>query len=592
MPSLSALPPGGLLILGGLLLPILPGRWRSGWMLALPILSGLQLLAVRQAFPEGGTWTFALLDYQLVPVQVDRLSLVWGVIFHMAALLCAVYALPIKDAVQQVTALVYAGAALGAVFAGDLLTLFVYWELTAISSVFLIWARRTERSYRAGMRYLIIQVGSGVILLAGILLHLRDTGSLAFREAFYHALPATDATWWGLNSPGTALIFLAFGIKAAFPLLHNWLADAYPEATVPGTVYLSIFTTKLAIYTLARGFPGTGILVGIGATMTVFPLFYALLENDLRRAMTYILNNQLGFMVVGIGLANFARSPEVAQLALNGTAAHAFAHILYEGLLFMALGAVLYRRGTIHSSQLGRLYPSMPWTAACCLVGAASISGFPLLSGFVTKSMIVTAAAEQHRTVVWLVLLFASVGVFLVAGIKIPRAAFFGRGPGPQVSEAPPPMLAAMIGGAALCLILGIWPGGLYALLPYPVTYQPYTVSHVIVQLQLLAFTGLAYAGLRRAALFPVAQPSVNLDTDWFYRRLLPAVVARLVGEIRQLGSAVAAGVRQVLQAFLAWVRQQCDPGGVFGRSWSTGGMVIWAAMLLGAYLILYYLER
>ena len=272
---IDSLPPGAILILGAWLLPLLSGRWRSGWMLLLPVLSGLQLLFI---FPEGTERTFQLFNYQLLPVHIDRLSLVWGYIFHLATFFVVLYSLHVKDSVEQVSALVYAGSAIGAVFAGDLLTLFVYWELTAVSSVFLIWACRSERAYRAGMRYLIIQVGSGVILLWGILLHLRDTGSLDFLQAFHYTLPSTDAFFLGLNSPGTALIFLAFGIKAAFPLLHNWLEDAYPEATVTGTVCLSVFTTKLAIYVLARGFPGTGMLVWIGIGMTCFPIFFAVID--------------------------------------------------------------------------------------------------------------------------------------------------------------------------------------------------------------------------------------------------------------------------------------------------------------------------
>jgi multicomponent Na+:H+ antiporter subunit D len=586
---IDSLPPGILLIVGALFLPLLPARWKSAWILLLPALSGLHFL---WAFPAGRSLTFDFLGYPLTPVHLDRLNMVWGIIFHIAAFICALYACHVKDSVQHVSAMIYAGAAIGAVCAGDLITLFVYWELTAVSSVFLIWASRNERSYRAGMRYLIIQVGSGVILLAGILLHLRDTGSLAFVDGFYKLLPTADAKFLGLNSPGTALIFLAFGIKAAFPLLHNWLQDAYPEATVTGTVYLSIFTTKLAVYALARGFPGTGILIGIGATMTIFPLFYAAIENDLRRSMTYILNNQLGFMVVGVGLANFAKNPEVAQLALNGTAAHAFAHILYEGLLFMALGAVLYRSGTIQGSQLGGLYKSMRVTAICCLVGAASISAFPLFSGFVTKSMVLSAAGEQHLAAVWLVLLFASVGVFLIAGIRIPFVAFFGRDGGKQLSAEPPNMWAAMGASAALCVIIGVWPGLLYAILPYPVDYQPYTPTHVVAQLQLLAYTALAFATVKLTALYPVERASVNLDTDWFYRKLLPVVIAGLYQLGVRVRSATVSLTRYAFDQKLSWVKRQCGPQGPFGRSWSTGGMMIWAAMLLGAYLIIYYLER
>jgi multicomponent Na+:H+ antiporter subunit D len=267
---IASLPPGSILILGGLLVPLLRGRLLQVWMLALPVVSFLHLLS----FPEGYLLHVHLFDYELTPIRIDRLSLVWGYIYHLVAFLTIVYSLHVKDGVQNVSGTTYVGAAVAAVFAGDLITLFVFWELTAVTSVFLIWASRNERSYRAGMRYLIIQVGSGVLLLAGTIIHLQQSGSIAFGHL-------------GIGTLGTNLIFLAFGIKCAFPLLHNWLQDSYPEATVTGTVFLSAFTTKLAVYALARGFPGTELLIWIGATMTVFPIFYAVIENDLRRVLSY-----------------------------------------------------------------------------------------------------------------------------------------------------------------------------------------------------------------------------------------------------------------------------------------------------------------
>ena len=376
---MTEFPPGLILILGALLVPLLRGNLRNAYMLALPIVGFWGLLTI----PEGQHFVIQVFGYTLNPVRVDRLSLVWGYIFHIAAAISVIYAFHIRDTMQQVAALIYAGAAIGGAFAGDLISLFVYWEGTAIASVFLIWATRTETAYRAGMRYLIIQVGSGVLLLAGAIILLNDTGSIAFGKM-------------ELKGLGPILIFIAFGIKAAFPLLHNWLQDAYPQATVTGTVFLSAFTTKLAIYALARGFPGTEMLIWIGAIMTAFPIFYAVIENDLRRVLAYSLNNQLGFMVVGIGIGT--------ELSLNGTAAHAFSHILYKALLFMSMGAVLYRTGTIKGSELGGLYKTMPWTTGFCMVGAASISAFPLFSGFISKSLIVTAAAQivfNHRIEDW-----------------------------------------------------------------------------------------------------------------------------------------------------------------------------------------------
>ena len=354
------------------------------------------------------------------------------------------------------------------------------------------------------MRYLLIQVGSGVLLLAGTILYYKQSGTIAFNK-------------FELTEIGPMLIFIAFGIKAAFPLLHNWLQDAYPQATVTGTVFLSAFTTKLAIYALARGFPGTELLIWIGAIMTAFPIFYAVIENDLRRVLAYSLNNQLGFMVVGVGIGT--------ELSLNGTAAHAFSHILYKALLFMSMGAVLYRTGTIKGSELGGLYKSMPYTTGLCIIGAASISAFPLFSGFISKSLIITATAVEGYWGVWLVLLFASAGVFHHSGIKIPYFAFFQHDSGKRPEEAPLNMLIAMSLAAFLCIAVGVYPQALYNILPYEVNFQPYTTTHVVTQLQLLLFSALAFGWLMRSGLYPPELKSTNLDFDWIYRYFLPRLL-------------------------------------------------------------------
>jgi multicomponent Na+:H+ antiporter subunit D len=560
---MASFSPGLILILGALAVPFLRGTARSVYMLALPVLGLASLLLLE----PGGHWHVPFLGYELEVVRVDRLSNVFGIVFFLAAGLSVLYALQDQDPVQQVAALIYAGSAISAVYAGDLLTLFVFWELTAITSVFLIWARRTERAYRAGMRYLIIQVGSGVLLLAGALFHVVQTGSIAF-------------TTLGLDGNlGTTLIFLAFGIKCAFPLLHNWLQDAYPEATVGGTVWLSAFTTKLAVYALARGFPGAEILIWIGVTMTAFPIFYAVIENDLRRVLAYSLNNQLGFMVAGIGVGT--------PLALNGTAAHAFCHIIYKALLFMSMGAVLHRTGTIKGTDLGGLYKSMPWTAGFCIVGAASISAFPLFSGFVSKSLILAATAEQGYLVPWLILLFASAGVFHHSGIKIPFFAFFAHDSGIRVREAPWNMLAAMAIAAFLCIVIGVWPAPLYALLPYPVDFQPYTAAHVITQYQLLLFSALAFTWLMRTGLYPPEMRSVNLDFDVVYRKGLPAasrVFVRTFGPIdRKLRGAALGGLRRVLDQ----VYRHYGPGGALARSVSVSNMALWVIIMLAGYLVI-----
>ena len=562
---MTSLNPAVIFLLAGLFIPFASAGARRYIALAAPVV-GLALLMLA-GFGDHGQVT--LFNLELTTYRLDKLAFVWALIFHIAAFIGALYAFHLKDATQQTAGLFYQGAAIGAVLAGDLLTLFIWWEITAIASVFLIWARKTDRAYNAGMRYLMIQIGSGVILLTGLLIYYHQTGSLAFNHL-------------GLESFATWLIFIAFGIKCAFPLLHNWLQDAYPEATVTGTVILSAFTTKLAVYALARGYAGTEILIWIGAIMTAFPIFFAVIENDLRRVLSYSLNNQLGFMVVGVGIGT--------EMALNGTAAHAFSHILYKALLFMAMGAVLYRVKTIKASELGGLYKSMPWTTVFCIIGSLSISAFPLFSGFISKSMILTAAAVEHHTIVWLILCLASAGVMDHSGIKIPFFAFFAHDSGKRCEEAPKHMLWAMGLAAFLCIAIGVYPQALYNILPYPVDYAPYTSAHIITQLQLLMFSALAFVFLFKTGLYPPEVKSVNLDTDWFYRVAAVAVLAPLSrltgGTTDALFTSLGSMCRQSLQA----IDKTIGPKAWLSRSVDSTGMVALTMASLLIFLLLYLL--
>jgi multicomponent Na+:H+ antiporter subunit D len=382
----------------------------------------------------------------------------------------------------------------------------------------------------------------------------------------------------GLQGISGWLIFLAFGIKCAFPLLHNWLTDAYPEATPTGAVLLSAFTTKVAVYALARGFPGTELLVYIGAVMTCFPIFYAVIENDLRRVLAYSLINQLGFMVCGIGIGT--------ALALNGTVAHAFSHVLYKALLFMSMGAVLYRAGTIKASDLGGLYKSMPKTASLCIIGACSISAFPLFSGFVSKSMVMAAMIQEGYDYLWLVLLFASAGVFHHAGIKIPYFAFFAHDSGIRTREAPLNMLIGMSIAAVLCIFIGTQPQYLYALLPWEVEYWPYDTTHVLAQFQLLLFAALAFFWLNKLGIYPREMHAVNLDADWLYRKLLPDTARSVYRSSQRLGHGIAKLSQSSLRQ--TWKAIESTRLGRFNlaASWPTGSMVFWIAFILGLFLL------
>ena len=561
------IPPFLPFFIGALIALLTRGTLRSIVMLAIPIVSGLHLWMV----PEGIHLQFAFLDYQLITYRADKLSLMFGYVFHIAAFIGIVYSLHVRDTMQQVAAMLYAGSGLGAVFVGDLLTLFIFWELLAFTSVFLIWARRTKRSYDAGMRYLIIQVLSGVILLIGTLFYAHEKGSLAF-------------DYIGLDSIAGWLIFIAIGIKCAFPVAHNWLTDAYPEATVTGTVFLSAFTTKVAVYAFARAYPGTELLIYIGAAMTCFPIFFAVIENDLRRVLAYSLINQVGFMVVGIGIGT--------ALAINGAVSHAFNDVIFKGLLFMSMGAVLHMTGKMNGSELGGLYKTMPKTTVLCIVGAASISAFPLFSGFVSKSMVMSAALNNGHDIIWLMLLFASAGVFHHAGIKIPYFAFFAHDSGIRASDPPTNMLIAMSIAAVLCIAIGVYPSALYALLPYDTGYNPYDATHVLAQTQLLFFSALAFVWLNLKGLYPPELRSTNLDFEWVYRRAVPSVLQRVFSVIWKLDTAIREAfiVRlNLLQSFL--VNHNKGTSRLLSRTYPAGSMVMWVAVILATYLLLTFIR-
>ena len=560
---LLPLNPGIWLIVGALIAVLLPQTLSRWFAVILPVF----LIAFLFSLNLDNYGTISFFDYSLETFRLDALSRVFGLIFLIASALGNLYALGDDvDKLQRSAALAYAGGAIAAVFAGDMITLFIFFEVAAVASVFLIWARRTERAFAAGMRYLIFQIGAGVILLAGLLIHSSVTGSIDFDKL-------------GLEAPGGILILIAFGIKSAFPLVHNWLQDAYPEATISGTVILSGFTTKLAIYALARSYAGTEILIWIGAVMAIFPIFYAIIENDLRRVLTYSLNNQLGFMVVGIGIGT--------EMALNGTVSHAFVHILYKALLLMSMGAVLLRTGTCNGTELGGLVKTMPWTAAFCIVGAASASAFPLFSGFISKSMIITAAGEQGYWIIWLILLFASAGVLYHSGIRIPYFAFFSEDKGHRVQEAPWPMLAAMGAAAFLCIIIGVFPAPLYAMLPFSVDYVPYTAYHVINQLQLLMFAALAFTVLKLIKIYPSDTRGINLDTDGVYRKGLMTLIIYSNRYLNTGYRVVCDGAVGIISEVINSAKQLGNNDGILSRTPALGSSIAWISGLLLLVLLL-----
>ena len=560
------IPPAIIMVAGAVLIGLARGHWRSLFVLATPLLA---LWAIWQ-IPDGVVATVTFLDYPIEPIEGSPLRRLFATIFALMAFGGGLYAFRQAKWFELSAAFIYAAGAIGVSFAGDLITFFLYWELMALFSTVVVWCGGTPGSHAAGIRYAIMHLLGGVILKVGIEGVAVHTGSIDVQPML-------------ANSFDTWMILIGILINAAAPPVSAWLSDAYPESSPTGSVFLSAFTTKTAVLALILLFPGESVLIGIGLFMVMYGIIYALLENDVRRILSYSIINQVGFMVCAIGIGT--------EMALNGAAAHAFAHILYKALLFMSAGAVIYRTGFSKCTDLGGLFRTMPLTAVCGIIGALAISGFPLTSGFTTKTMISQAAADESLVFVYFMLAAASAGVFLHAGIKFPWFVFFQKDSGLRPKDAPWNMAAAMVLLSALCILLGVFPGLLYNLLPYPVEYVPYTAGKVLFYLQLLLFSGLAFF-----LLLPLMKRTltISLDADWLWRVLLPGGARMIYHTVVRLAAVLTEWSAERLAAFRSraesYLGTRETGAGVFARTWSIGTTALWIAVLLTAYVLVYVL--
>ncbi|MBH89815.1 MAG: Na(+)/H(+) antiporter subunit D [Magnetovibrio sp.] len=554
------LAPSFILILGAFTFPFVSKYLRPFLLVGLPLLALYQTWS----YDLGSELTITFLDYNLIPIRLDALSRLFATIFTIMAAVGGLYAINQKSIIELVAAFIYAGSAVGVTMAGDLITVFIFWESMAIASTLIIWSAKTATAYKASMRYIIIHLFGGVILMAGIVWLEASTGSIEFTKLH-------------TSSPASWLILIGFLLNAGAPPFSAWLPDAYPETSYSGAVFLSAFTTKTAVYVLIRGFPGEEALIYIGLYMIFYGIIYALLENDMRRILAYSIVNQVGFMITGIGIGT--------EMALNGAAAHAFTHIIYKALLLMSAGSVLYATGKRKCTDLGGLFRTMPLTMVCGTIGALSISSFPLTSGFISKSLISQAAANGQLLIVWLSLTAASAGVFLHAGIKFPWFVFFQKDSGLRPPEPPKNMRIAMVILAILCIALGILPELLYALLPYQVDYLPYTADHVIKMLQLLLFSGLAFF-----IMLPMMKRTltISLDFDWFYRYVGVELNSFL---IKVLGSTITKSkhsLGQQLSLYKRVILRYLKIIGTLVKTTALSSMVQWVTILLSVYLVVF----
>lgn len=554
--------PVGVFLVGALAAAVSPARAAAFVALLTPVAAGLCSLALL-APGVGASWH--VMDYELLPVRVDHFSLVMVGLFHVSAFAAAVYALHVRDPLQHAALMLYIAGGIGAVLAGDLISLFIFFELIGMSGTLLVLAARTAESMPAALRYLVFQVAAGVTLLAGILTLGGSTGDWHFNHI-------------GLAAPGGWLVLLAFGIKSGFPLLHNWITDGYPKASLTGLAVLAVVTTKVGIYGLARAFAGEDILVGIGTAMALWPLFYTLVENDLRRVLAYSMMVQLGLMVAAIGVGS--------ALALDGVALHIVMDVLFKMVLFMALGVVALRVGTTRSDRLGGLWRAMPLTTACVAVAVAANSALPLTGGFISKKIVL--AGIEHGDVpgaLWLFLVSTSALGILYAGLRILWQGFLGPSAHDRrgVQDAPWPMAAGMLIPVVLLLFSGVIPGLTDALRPHDTGYWPLHWGKALDQVQMLLFATLVYALLARAGLgLPQPRPTAWLDAEWLYRRGLPAAAGVVRNTLGNAGDST-------WSALSGWFRAVAGDGRLgsrLGRTWPTGSMALWVAILLAALLL------
>ncbi len=512
----------------------------------------------------GASIDLNFLSFELQLFRVDFISKTFVIIFTLITLIASIYALNQKSILELRAAYLYVSAAIGAVLSGDLISLFVFWELMAIGSTLVILSNTSNKhSESSGLRYLLIHLLGGVILMVGIIGYASIEKNILF-------------SLLNLDNHFSWLILAGFLINAGAPPFAAWVADAYPEASFSGTVFLSAFTTKTSVYALIRGFAGSEILIYFGLVMIFYGIIYALLENDIRRILAYSIVNQVGFMLVGIGIGT--------QLSINGAITHAFAHIIYKALLLMSAGSVIYMTQKRRCTDVGGLYRTMPITTICGIIGALAISSFPLTSGFTTKSMIVSGAAYEHLFSVWILLVAASAGVFLHAGIKFPWFVFFQKDSGLRPKEPPKNMLLAMVLLSFLCILFGVFPNLLYQLLPFDKLYIPYTSDHVIFQLQLLLFAGLAFfvmlPWLKRTL-------TITLDFDWFYR----VGLIKFLDAVRKVIYSYNILLSELFNSIKIFVQNKINVSfntetGVGKNHWMTGNMVFALSIILLIYLL------
>lgn len=507
--------PSFILLLGALITAFIPQKLKK----YIVLVSGIISFALALRLTVGTEITVPFIQgLSLVILKVDQLAWIMTIATTFMLLLSLLYGWGEIGHREATWGLVYAGSSCGALLSGSLMMLVIWWEVMAVAAAFMLISRHDKHAVNAGIRYLVIHFFGGNLLLFGV--------ALLAKQGFYLVEPLT-------RSMGTAywLVLAGVGVSAGMIPFHAWIVDAYPNASIAGSVLMNSMTTKVASITLLRLFAGEQFLMGMGLLMAFWGVVYALRENHIRRLLSYHIISQVGMIITAVGIGT--------PLASNAAVALVLGNMLYKGILYMSTGSIYYCTGKQKLTELGHQVKTVPMNACFFFIGALAIAGMPGLMGFACKPMVMAASGEQKMALLSFLLYFASIGTFLSVTMKLGYNMFFGINAAPvKKKNAKPMMYAAMAILSLIIIAFGIKPGLFYQYLPWTnaAPYSPYTLDHVLSELQLLLGGLLAFVVLHH--LFKV-KSGVSLDLDWFYRKPLVSFCLSLSNGINKFRLAV-----------------------------------------------------
>lgn len=499
---LKGLHPGLIMMLGGLIVAFLPDKFKKYQdkiALIVPVLSFISFFTLNAK----SAITYGITDSLVLKlIHFDNLAYAFMLILCIIAVITAIYGQGIQKQLECGMSMFYTGSIMGIILAGDVISLIVFWEIAAFASMYVIYSSHNREAARSSFRYILVHSFGGNMMLVGLLMYMFKYGAaIANISSHTH-----EGFFW--------FILIGAAVNAAIPPLNSWMSDSYPESTLTGTVYLASCTSKAAIFILIRFFAGMQALVWIGVIMAVFAALMAIMENDLRRLLSYHIVSQLGMMVASVGIEG--------AMGANGATAHVITNILFKGVLLMGAGAVIYATGKKKITELGGLGRRMPVTSICFLISSLAIAGLPGLSGFVSKAVIMDAMHEAGFTVPALLMTIAGVGTLLSITLKINYYVFWGpcdeRTAIMPLKEVPKTMEWAMIAGTALTVFIGLFPQAFYFILPYDCPVHPYHLAHIMEYVFIFIGGGIPFF-MYIKNMRP--HEEITIDFDWFYRRPL-----------------------------------------------------------------------